>query len=110
MKKDQLNDIATRGVESIFSEEPPVYNGARDYYAYEGNVRTDKIEGVSVSAAYLGGEFPVKLPGKSMSDLGKLVKGQTRIAFDGLRCNVWTSRDQSFSDLSLTADEIREGK
>ena len=50
MKKDQLNDIATRGVESIFSEEPPVYNGARDYYAYEGNVRTDKIEGVPVGS------------------------------------------------------------
>lgn len=83
MKKDQLNDIATRGVEALFAEEPPVYNGARDYPVYENDVRTDKIGGVRVSAAYLGGELPVKLPGKSMSDLGKLVKGKTRIAFDG---------------------------
>ena len=55
MKKDQLNDIATRGVEALFAEEPPVYNGARDYPVYENDVRTDKIGGVRVSAAYLGG-------------------------------------------------------
>ena len=109
MKKDQLNGIATRGVEALFAEEPPVYNGARDYPVYENDVRTDKIGGVRVSAAYLGGELPVKLPGKSMSDLGKLVKGKTRIAFDGLRCSVWIS-EQKFSELSLTADEIREVK